>query len=76
LDNLLIGGKAIAVTHIVNASTRVHVGEWAVGAAAGTTAAWIVQQDDPTLTPQGIVDRALVGSLQQQLRSQGIRLEW
>ena len=38
VDNLLIGGKSIAVSHIVNALTRVHMSEWGIGAAAGVTA--------------------------------------
>ncbi len=40
IDNLLIGGKSIAVTHIVNAVTRIHHSEWSVGGAAGVTAGW------------------------------------
>jgi hypothetical protein len=76
IDNLLIGGKGIAVTHIVIASTRIHVGEWATGAAAGATAAWILQQGDPSLTPQGIINRGMLPRLQQHLSSQGISLQW
>lgn len=76
IDNLMIGGKAIAVSHIVNASTRVHVGEWAAGAAAGATAAWILRQGDGSLTPQGVITKQLVPQLQQHLRTQGIILEW
>lgn len=74
LDNLLIGGKAIAVSHIVNASTRVHVGEWAAGSASGATAGWILKQQDRSLTPQAILDRKLMPKLQQHLLSQGITL--
>jgi len=76
IDNLLMGGKAIAVTHIVNGATRIHVGEWSAGAAAGAAAAWIVLQDDPSLTPQAILDRGRIGDLQAVLRSQGMLLEW
>lgn len=77
IDNLLIGGKSIAVTHIVNASTRIHVGEWSVGAAAGATAAWILRQRDPSLTPQGVVSRwFMLPRLQYHLSSQGIVLQW
>ena len=76
IDNLLMGGKAIAVSHIVNASTRIHVGEWSAGAAAGATAAWIVLQDDTSLTPQAILDRGKIQDLQEHLRSQGLLLDW
>ena len=76
IDNLLIGGKAIAVSHIVNAATRIHVGEWSAGAAAGAAAAWIALQNDPSLTPQTIIDRGQIGDLQTHLRSQGLLLTW
>ena len=76
IDNLLMGGKAIAVSHIVNGATRIHVGEWSAGAAAGVTAAWIIAQNDPSLTPQGIISRGKLGQLQELLRSQGTILEW
>jgi len=76
IDNLLMGGKAIAVSHIVNGATRIHVGEWAAGSAAGATAAWIVLQDDPSLTPQAILDRGKISDLKTHLRSQGLLIEW
>lgn len=40
IDNLLVGGKSIATSHIAAAAYRVHSFEWSVGAAAGTTAAF------------------------------------
>ncbi len=76
IDNLLMGGKAIAVSHIVNGATRIHVGEWSAGAAAGAAAAWIALQDDPTLTPQAILERGRIGELQTLLKSQGTILQW
>jgi hypothetical protein len=55
VDNLLIGGKAIAATHIANAALRIHYGEWQVGAAAGATAGWLVVKEpaigDPAAIP-------------------------
>lgn len=74
VDNLLIGGKTIAVTHIVNAVTRLHHGEWSIGAAAGGTAGWLVQ--NPQLTPAQIVPQNKMPELHEQLRSLGKRLEW
>jgi hypothetical protein len=75
VDNLLIGGKAIAVTHIVNALTRIHYGEWSIGGAAGSTAAWLIIQDSE-LMPADIVPKGLMPQLQQHLRQQGLRFKW
>ena len=75
IDNLLIGGKSIAVTHIVNSITRTHYSEWSVGAAAGTTAGWLLKAQ-PDLTPAQIVERRLMPQLQQTLKKQGLRLSW
>jgi len=75
IDNLLIGGKSIAVTHIVNAVTRIHYSEWSVGAAAGVTASWLLTQQ-PNLTPAQIVEKQLMPELQQTLKKQGLRLAW
>jgi hypothetical protein len=69
---LLIGGKAIAVSHIVNGATRVHMGEWVIGSAAGSTAAWLTQQGNNTIMPFEIVSKGLMPNLQEYLRSQGI----
>jgi FAD dependent oxidoreductase len=75
IDNLLIGSKGIAVSHIVNASTRVHVGEWAVGAASGAIAGWITKQSDQTLTPHRILTKGLVEDLQRNLVDQGVKFD-
>jgi FAD dependent oxidoreductase len=72
IDNLLIGGKAIAVSHIVNGATRVHTGEWVIGSAAGSTAAWLTKQANNTIMPFEIVSKGLMPNLQAYLRSQGI----
>ncbi len=74
IDNLLIGGKAIAVSHIVNSATRVHAGEWVIGSAAGSTAAWLTQPGNSTIMPFEIVSKGLMPNLQAYLRSQGIIL--
>lgn len=84
IDNLLIGGKSIAATHIVNASTRVHYGEWVIGSAAGAVAGWIYNQNQnqnqsqnqPTLTPAQIVPQRRMPQLQSYLIQQGLRLDW
>ncbi len=74
IDNLLIGGKSIAVTHIVNSVTRIHYSEWGIGAAAGATAGWL--QTQPNVTPAEIVPQKLMPQLQQNLKKQGLRLSW
>ncbi|GAB1541312.1 FAD-dependent oxidoreductase [Scytonema sp. NUACC21] len=74
IDNLLIGSKGIAVTHIVNAVTRIHHSEWGIGAASGTTAAWLLSQ--PDLTPAQIVSKQRMPQLQQVMKKQGLRLSW
>jgi hypothetical protein len=44
IDNLLIGGKSIAVSHVAAAAYRVHSFEWSVGAAAANTAVFALEQ--------------------------------
>ncbi|MBW4649888.1 MAG: FAD-dependent oxidoreductase [Kastovskya adunca ATA6-11-RM4] len=43
IDNLLVAGKSIATSHIAAAAYRVHSFEWSVGAAAGTTASFALE---------------------------------
>ncbi len=74
IDNLLIGGKSVAVTHIVNAVTRVHYSEWGIGSAAGVTAGWLLTQ--PNLTPASIVEHQKMPELQQVMKKQGLRFWW
>ncbi|MGJ3246146.1 MAG: FAD-dependent oxidoreductase [Elainellaceae cyanobacterium] len=76
IDNLLMGGKGIAVSHIVNAATRVHYSEWSIGAAAGATAGWLVKGAQPDLMPADIVANGHMRQLQTHLEDQGLRLHW
>ena len=76
VDNLLIGGKAIAATHIANASTRVHYGEWQVGAAAGVTAGWLSGAEAPVRDPADVIPSGSMGALQEVMRIQGLRTHW
>lgn len=77
VDNVLIGGKSIAVSHIVNGVTRVHYGEWSVGAAAGATAGWLLRYGRPAdLNPSQIVVTGQMPALQQFLIDQGLRFTW
>ena len=43
LDNLIVTGKSIAMSHTAAAGYRVHAIEWSAGAAAGTTAAFSLE---------------------------------
>lgn len=45
MDNLIVTGKNIATSHISAATYRVHGFEWSAGAAAGTTAAFALEQN-------------------------------
>ncbi|MGF1513196.1 MAG: FAD-dependent oxidoreductase [Elainellaceae cyanobacterium] len=75
IDNLMVGGKAIAVTHIANSVTRIHHSEWNVGAAAGATAGWLVTQS-PQLAPADIVPQGYIADLQTYLTDQGLQHRW
>lgn len=53
IDNLLVAGKSIAVSHIAAAAYRVHSFEWSAGAAAGTVASFALQEN---IAPYQLVD--------------------
>jgi len=53
IDNLLVAGKAIATSNIAAAAYRVHSFEWSSGVAAGTTAAFALDQG---ILPYQLVD--------------------
>jgi hypothetical protein len=77
VDNVLIGGKSMAVSHIVNGMTRVHYGEWSVGGAAGATAGWLLRHGKPhDLTPAQIVVTGQMPALQAFLVQQGLWFNW
>jgi len=75
VDNLLIGGKSLAATHIATAAIRVHHGEWHVGATSGAIASWLIQQH-PDLTPADIVPSGLMPDLQNHLNQEGLKTQW
>lgn len=74
VDNLLMGGKAMATTHIANASTRIHYGEWQIGAAAGVTAGWLVSSGATLKDPNQILPQGYMASLQAFMVQQGLKL--
>ncbi len=73
IDNLLVGGKSIATSHIAAAAYRVHSFEWSAGAAAGTTAAFALKNN---IAPYQLVDELpkiepQLLKLQQLLKNNG-----
>ncbi|PSR18853.1 NAD(FAD)-dependent dehydrogenase [filamentous cyanobacterium CCP3] len=76
VDNVLMGGKAMATTHIANASTRIHYGEWQAGAAAGVTAGWLVSPNTPVSDPAEVIPSGSMGALQETMRLQGLKTTW
>ncbi|XLQ11561.1 MAG: FAD-dependent oxidoreductase [cyanobacterium endosymbiont of Epithemia adnata isolate EadnSB Bon19] len=73
LDNFLVTGKSIAVSHIAAAAYRVHSFEWSSGAAAGTVAAFALNQQ---ILPYQMVKEPIFRSeklkkLQQKLDKNG-----
>ncbi|MDR7334532.1 FAD-dependent oxidoreductase [Roseateles asaccharophilus] len=74
IDNLLPACKNLSVTHLANASARVHPTEWLIGEVAAHIAATLLRHD---LTPQALhADAATVAALQQRLRDDGIPTDW
>ncbi len=66
IDNLIVTGKSIAVSHIAAAAYRVHSFEWSSGAAAGTTAAFAI---DEQILPYQLVEAPIFRSKKlQELR--------
>lgn len=70
LDNLIVAGKAIAVSHIASAAYRVHSYEWSSGAAAGTVAAFALDQKimPYQLVQEPLLQRSQLKQLQQLLK--------
>jgi len=72
--NVLAAGKCLGVSHVVNASTRMHTTEWAVGEAAGILAAWCVAHGKE---PHWVHDDiARVREVQQAMARQGVAMAW
>ncbi|MEG4578295.1 FAD-dependent oxidoreductase [Microcoleus sp. MON1_C5] len=53
IDNMLVAGKSIAVSHTAAAAYRVHSFEWSAGGAAGVTAAFSLEKG---ILPYELVD--------------------
>jgi hypothetical protein len=70
IDNLLVAGKSIAVSHIAAAAYRVHSFEWSSGAAAGISAAFLL--NDGEILPYQLVDQAPIIKEKKLLQLQGV----
>ena len=73
-ENLLAGCKTIGTTHITNGCYRVHHVEWAIGEAAGLTAALCVQRG---LAPREVRGQdGVLRELQRRLVRRGVPIMW
>jgi hypothetical protein len=57
IDNLLVAGKSIAVSHIASAAYRVQSFEWSSGIAAGETAVFSLEKN---ILPYQLVESPLL----------------
>ncbi len=73
-DNLIAACKNISVTHLVNAATRVHPIEWAIGEAAGVLAAYCVES---AVAPSTVAQSpTAITAVQTALLSIGGQIHW
>jgi hypothetical protein len=73
-SNLITACKNIGATHLTSGAYRVHPGEWAVGEAAGTLAAYCVGQ---AVTPAQVhANSSRIAALQLRLLEQGVPIFW
>ncbi|WP_293155039.1 MULTISPECIES: FAD-dependent oxidoreductase [unclassified Microcoleus] len=70
IDNMLVAGKSIAVSHTAAAAYRVHSFEWSAGAAAGVTAAFSLENG---IIPYELVDE--LPSREPNLEALQLRLQ-
>jgi FAD dependent oxidoreductase len=70
IDNMLVAGKSIAVSHTAAAAYRVHSFEWSAGAAAGVTAAFSLENG---ILPYELVDE--LPSREPNLEALQLRLQ-
>ena len=74
IANLIAGGKNLGTTHITNGCYRLHPIEWNIGEAAGTLAAFAL---DERLAPAAVPERpAMLRRFQRRLLREGVPLAW
>lgn len=64
IDNLIVAGKSIATSHIAAAAYRVHSFEWSSGAAAGISAAFVL---DRGMLPYQLIEDSFVRAKNLQM---------
>lgn len=73
-DNLIPACKNISVTHLVNASTRVHPSEWLIGEVAGLLADYVLCTGRPLR--EIYQQPSEVRAFQQKLEAAGVPTSW
>ena len=74
IENLLAGGKNLAVTHVTNGCYRLHPVEWNVGEAAGMLAGHCLEK---SLAPRQVRSRPeLLADFQARCLQHGLELDW
>lgn len=74
MENLLPACKNIGTTHITNGCYRLHPVEWNIGEAAGSLAAFCLENK---LAPRQVYqDETRLTDFQQRLAHQGVELAW
>ncbi|PKO16002.1 hypothetical protein CVU37_11645 [candidate division BRC1 bacterium HGW-BRC1-1] len=72
--NVLAGQKNLGVTHVANGAYRMHPTEWNTGEAAGTLAAFCLEN---SVTPTEVhQSKPLTRQLQKRLVKQGVPIFW
>jgi hypothetical protein len=74
VENLLPACKNLGTTHITNGCYRLHPVEWAIGEAAGTLAAYALEQKESPRSIRNSPKR--LAAFQSRLVAQGVEIAW
>jgi hypothetical protein len=74
VEGFLPASKNIGTTHITNGCYRLHPVEWGVGEAAGTLAAFCINEG--TVPRQVVENENLLARLQSILADDGVQMRW
>ncbi len=74
MENLLPACKNLGTTHITNGCYRLHPVEWAIGEAAGSLAAYCLEQKEPPRAVRNSSKR--LSAFQGRLVAQGVEIAW
>lgn len=74
MDNLIPANKNIGTTHITNGCYRLHPVEWNIGESAGALVAYSLEKK---ILPRAVRDnKTVLVDFQNQLRAQGVEINW